>query len=245
MTISTFRTELGFCPASRSAAVLPERGCPVTLAHQRSALNPASPSRSSGSRSQPPSIPDTAPPPLPLGPAAPQTPRAQTPARTAALRVVPGSTAGLCLALELCGEGKPLPLDGTAQPGPARRLQPRVPSPGPGRADPGDSGSFRATPDHFSPGTWGPRKVCSYLPFFTAGVGDDDPPPLRTLRARSSPPRKQLPSAGGSTLFSLSPPELSHLSLTFPGPAAVLPVPTSLSPSPICSGAGALPERCG
>lgn len=166
--------------------------------------------------------------------------------KDAALRVVPGSTACLCLALNLSTEGKLLPHSGhrrtrwsrarvragkpgagsaplarrTGQPGPARRLRPRVTSPGAGRADAGDEDSARAAPDHFSPGTWGPDKVCSCLSLFTVGVGGRRhlPPPHKP-RSRSSPPRKQFPSAGGSTLFSLSPPEPFHLSLTFPGPS--------------------------
>lgn len=133
---------------------------------------------------------------------------------------------------------------------PGRRLQPRITSPGPG-------GQTQGTRAHSEPPQitfhreHGEPIRCALLSllFHRWGWGGEGcgrhPPPLHKLHPRSCPARKQLPFAGGSTLFSLSPPELFHLLLTFSGPTAVLPVPTSLSPSPFWSGAGVLPERCG
>lgn len=58
--------------------------------------------------------------------------------------------------------------------------------------------------------------------------------PRGRLRPGTNPaPRKRLPSAGGSALFSLSPPEPFHLPLTSPGPScggARPPFPVTLPP---------------
>lgn len=137
----------------------------------------------------------------------------------------------------------------SARPGPAARgakccscAGTALPAPGTGgqiRGSTGQTprqGSARAALGKQLTGTFGdPHKACSCLSYsllpFVVVVGGFRPNPVPT---------------GGSTLFSLSPPEPFHLSLTSPGPScggARPPFPLTLLP--VWSGFGALPQRCG
>ena len=147
-------------------------------------------------------------PPTPPSTAGPQSSRARVRADAASGR--------LCAAL---------PSHRIAQPGPAaagspvlQRRRLRVTSPGAGRVDPGEEGTDT------------PAGLSQSCPRETAHPGDLETPircapasPLlpfgrggASAPAQTLSPRKQLPSAGGSTLFSLSLPGPFHLSLTSP-----------------------------
>lgn len=232
MTISTLSSRDRLLPRQLFCSSYAQAGMPCYSLTQHSSLaqNPPASATARGAAHTPGSLSPSPRPPL-AGAAQPRCPSG-VPTNPAGFNHDRDGSAACCprqhrhsLVPKPRTEGTLLPRSGQRWPRWSRARGYR-------RADPGVEGSFRAAPDHFSLGTWGPDEVCSCLSFFTIGVGGQPHSSSAQTRPRIPLPGNRSPPQAGalcspSFLLSLS------ICLSLSRPSWDLPVPTSFSPSPI------------